>query len=163
MFSALNQGSLIYILDKTDGIKLKIGTITSISAPRTNYNPTLNQINQQVVDIKCQVDGINQEYNSIPSTYSLVSYNNGKLIISETKQSLTYEVETSLQAAQQVIDNIDTYKQNVVDCENILKELNPQFAKDQERDTRLNSLEEKFENVENKLDKVLTLITTKQI
>lgn len=158
MFSALNQGSLIYILDKTNGIKLKIGNITSISSPRTNYNPSLNNTTQQVLDIKCQVDGINQEYNSIPSTYSLVSYNNGKLIISETKQNLVYEVETALQAAKQVVNNIDTYKQNIKDYEEVLKDLNPQFAKDQERDHRLNSLEEKFENVESKLDRVLTLI-----
>jgi archaellum component FlaC len=53
MFSALNQGSTIYILDKTDGFKYKVGTVTSISAPRTNYNASLNVQNPTVIDIKC--------------------------------------------------------------------------------------------------------------
>jgi len=31
MFSALNQGSIIYILDKTDRPKFKVGEVVSIS------------------------------------------------------------------------------------------------------------------------------------
>lgn len=33
MFSALNQGSLVYILDKTDGVKFKIGEIVGTTVP----------------------------------------------------------------------------------------------------------------------------------
>jgi hypothetical protein len=40
--------------------------------------------------------------------------------------------------------------------------LSPQFAKDKERDDRLNTLESKFEGVENKIDKILTALTTKE-
>ena len=51
------------------------------------------------------------------------------------------------------------YKQNIIDYEEILKQLNPQFAKDKERDTRLNNLELKFEGVEDKIDKILNIIS----
>jgi hypothetical protein len=37
MFSFLKQGSLLYVLDKTEGAKLKIGEVVSVSAPHTNY------------------------------------------------------------------------------------------------------------------------------
>lgn len=47
----------------------------------------------------------------------------------------------------------------LIDLEPILKDLNPQFAKDKERDDRLNNLENKFEGVEQKLDKILNLVT----
>lgn len=157
MFSALNQGSLIYILDKTDGYKLKVGEIIGISQPNQLYNygqPTY----QATIDIKVKIDGTTYEYNSIPSSLSIVTYNNGKITLSETKQGLQQETEALLQNSKQIIENIDTYKQNIVDCENILKELNPQFAKDKERDDRLNSLEERFGGVENKIDKLLTLM-----
>ena len=33
------------------------------------------------------------------------------------------------------------------DCENILKQLNPQFAKDKERDSRLDLLEDKLDKI----------------
>lgn len=150
MFSALNQGSLIYILDKTDNPKLKIGTITAISAPKPSYNIG----NATVIDIKCQIDGISYEYNGIPSGVSVVSYNNGKITLSETKQGLQTEVESLLQNSRQIVNNIEYYKQNIIECEGILKELSPQFAKDKERDERL-------DNLENKIDKLLTLIDKK--
>lgn len=161
MFSSLQQGSLIYILDKTDSPKLKIGEIVSVSAPHTNGFMN-NFSNAMVVDLKVNIDGSIYDYNSIPSSNSIISYNNGKITLSETKQGLQSEVETIISNSKQVINNIDTYKQNIIEGEKILKELSPQFAKDKERDDRLDSLESKFEGVENKIDKILTALTTKE-
>lgn len=160
MFSALNQGSIIYILDKTERPKFKVGEIISISQPKVDYNSTgqFGQYQATTVDIKVNIDGNTYEYNSIPSSYSVITYNNGKITLSETKQGLQSEVESILQNSKQIVDKINIYKQNITDCENILKELNPQFAKDKERDERLNSLEERFGGVEDRLDKIINLI-----
>lgn len=160
MFSALNQGSIIYILDKTERPKFKVGEIISISQPKVDYNSTgqFGQYQATTVDIKVNINGNTYEYNSIPSSYSVITYNNGKITLSETKQGLQSEVESILQNSKQIVERIDTYKQNIVDCESILKELNPQFAKDKERDERLNSLEERFGGVEDRLDKIINLI-----
>lgn len=150
MFSALNQGSIIYILDKTDKPKFRVGEVISISQPKPAFN-NYSQFNPTTIDLKVNVDGTTYEYNSIPSNLSLVTYNNGKLSISETKQGLQSEVENILQNSRQILENLETYKQNIKECEQILKEINPQFAKDKERDDRLNVLEDK-------IDKLLTLI-----
>jgi len=56
------------------------------------------------------------------------------------------------------LNSIDTYKRNVKDCENILKQLNPQFAIDKERDERLSNLETRFDGFESKLDKIFNLV-----
>ena len=160
MFSAINQGSIIYILDKTERPNVKGGEIVSISQPKVDYNSTgqFGQYQATTVDIKVNIDGNTYEYNSIPSSYSVITYNNGKITLSETKQGLQSEVESILQNSKQIVDKINVYKQNITDCENILKELNPQFAKDKERDERLNSLEERFGGVEDRLDKIINLI-----
>lgn len=155
MFSALNQNSVIYILDKSESPKLKIGEVVGVSSPRVNYSTNYQG---STVDLKVKIDGSIHEYNQIPSSYSLVTYNNGKITLSETKQALCGEVESMLTNSRQIVDNIDIYKQNIIDCENILKELNPQFAKDKENEDRLNNLEQKFVGVENKIDKLLTLM-----
>jgi hypothetical protein len=60
--------------------------------------------------------------------------------------------------SKNIVDNIDVYKQNIKDCENILKQINPQFAKDKERDDRLLNLETRFDGVESKLDKIFNII-----
>ena len=155
MFSALSQGSPIYLLDKTSTPDYKVGEIVGVSYPKMN---PYNVGPQNTVDLKVKIDGEIQEFNSIPSINSVVSYNGGKIIISESKQGIQTEVENILQNSKQILNNIDTYKQNVIDCENILKQLNPQFAIDKERDERLSSLENRFDGFESKLDKIFNLV-----
>lgn len=151
MFSFLKQGSLLYVLDKTEGAKLKIGEVVSVSAPHTNYQAPFP--NQTYIDVKVTIDGNIHEYNQIPSQNSIVTYNNGKITISETKQELQSEVETLLQNSRQIISNIGVYQKNIDDCEDILKELSPQYAKDKERDDRIESLEDKLDKILKLLDK----------
>ena len=155
MFSALSQGSPVYILDKTSSPKYEVGEVLGVSYPKIN---PYNIGPQNTVDLKIKIDGNVQEFNSIPSINSIVSYNNGKIVISETKQGIQNEVESVLQNSRQILNNIDSYKQNITDCESILKQLNPQFAIDKERDERLSSLENRFDGVESKLDKIFNLI-----
>ena len=155
MFSALSQGSSIYLLDKTSSPKLLVGEIVGVTQreivgvtqPKFVYN-------QATVDLKVRVEDTIQEFNNLPSVSNTVTYNGGKLLISETKQGIQAEVEGILANSQNILNNVDTYKQNVIDCENILKQLNPQFAKDKERDDRLQNLESRFDGVESKLDKI---------
>lgn len=149
MFSALTQGSSIYLLDKTSVPEFKIGEIVGVSLPKYGLN---------TVDLKVKIDDIVQEFNNLPSINSISTYNNGKIIISETKQGIQNEVESILQNRKNILDNIEKYKQEVVECESILKQVNPQFAKDKEREERLSNLEDRFGNVESKLDKIFELV-----
>lgn len=151
MFSALSQGSPIYLLDRTSTLEYKIGEVVGVSQPK--FNSLGN-----TVDLKIKIDDSVQEFNGIPSINSYVSYNNGKVIISETKQSIQNEVEGILENRRNIVENIDNYKQEIAECEDILRRLNPQFAKDKERDDRLLNLENRFDGVESKLDKIFNLI-----
>lgn len=148
----------MYILDKTDGVSLKTGEVMYTSAPR----PSLGGMpNQTCLDLRVCINGSNVDYNSIPASGNVISYNSGSVVISETKQGLQNEVESLLHTSRQALDNMDRYKRNIEQCEQILKQLSPSFAKDKERDERLTSLEERFDGVAGKIDKILTLITTK--
>ena len=151
MFSALSQGSSIYLLDKTSSPKFVIGEIVGVTQPKYNFN-------QATVDLKVKVDDSIQEFNNLPSINNIVTYNSGKVIISETKQGIQNEVEGILHNSKKILDNIDSYKENITSCEKILREINPQFAIDKERDERLSNLESRFDGVESKLDKIFNLI-----
>ena len=152
MFSALAQGSSVYILDKTSSPKYLIGEVVGVSQPKINFN------GQSTVDLRVNMDNSVQEFSNLLSINSISTYNGGKVIISETKQGIQNEVESILDNSRKIIDNIDFYKKNITDCEEILKQLNPQFAKDKERDDRLFNLESRFDGVESKLDKIFDLI-----
>ena len=55
-------------------------------------------------------------------------------------------------------ENIEYHTQAVADCESIMKKLNPTFAKEKERDARIESLENKVNGMDDKLDKIFNII-----
>lgn len=162
MFSALNQGSLIHILERTDGLKYKVGEVIGVTQP--NYagsifsTPSYTNPNA-LITIKVKVDGEVREYPEVVPTQTTMSYNNGNAFISETVQGIQTEVENIHKRNKQILSNINHYEKEVNDCENIMKEISPQFAKDKERDDRINNLDSKVTNIEGKLDKILIAIS----
>ena len=82
MFSAFNQGSLVYILDKTNKLKYSIGEVVGTTIPQFATDGT----NQMVMNIKVKVGDVTTDFNIIPSNSSIVTYKGGKTIIAETKQ-----------------------------------------------------------------------------
>lgn len=154
MFSALNQGSLVHILDKTNGIRYTTGEVIGVTQPGFNGQFGSPSFGNNIT-LKVKVDGDIKDYPDIPSSQSVMSYNNGGLIISETKQGIQSEVESFVQTRKIHLDNIEKYKQDVMDGEEVLKQINPEFAKDKERDDRINCLDDKVKNIDSKLDKIL--------
>jgi len=52
------------------------------------------------------------------------------------------------------------YHTNIVSsCENILRELNPRFAKEKERDEDINNLKIKIGGIESKMDEIIDLLS----
>lgn len=155
MFSALNQGSLIYILDRTDGLTFKIGEVTGVTVPQFASDGS-----GMVVNLKVKIDNIDIDYNNIPSAANKISYNQGKLIISETKDIIQAEIESILHRDKHIIEHIDDYYSEIKECEHILKDINPQYAKDKDRDDKINALELKVNDVDGKLAKILDILST---
>ena len=63
-----------------------------------------------------------------------------------------------LENSKSIIANVEQHKSNISACEKILKELNPVYAKEQERDEaienisgRINRMEDILARLENKL------------
>lgn len=160
MFSSLNQGSLIHILDKTKGIVYKTAIITTKSEPKVDYGSSpVGMINLPTfVDIEAKVDDEVYSFKHIPDSSSLVNYDNGRIIVSETKEGLIPQVENLLHNSKQIVDNIQYHKDVIESCNKLLIDLNPQFAKEKQREEQITKLESKVSNMEDKLDKIINLI-----
>lgn len=155
MFSALNQGSHVYILDKTNRIDFKVGEVVGTTTPMFATDGS----NMMVINLKVKVNGNTIDYNNVPANNNVVSYNNGNLVIAETKQSIQSEVEATLQHANYVVEHIEDYKNQVTACEEVLKELNPQFAKDKARDERIAGIETEVAGMKGDIAKILAAVT----
>lgn len=71
---------------------------------------------------------------------------------------MSKEVEDMLQNSKNIVNSIEYHNNVIKSCEQILKDLNPRFAKEQERDQDISNLKSKIGDIESKMDKVLTLL-----
>lgn len=159
MLSALQQGSLVHIIDKTKGIKYLVGEVINRTEPTPDYtNPNLSLASQAFFDLSVKVNDEIYEFKHLNSTLTVA--NNGTVIVSENKEGLLPTVEAILYTSKKIIEpeNIEYHTKAVADCESILKKLNPSFAKEKERDARIESLESKVSGMDDKLDKIFNLI-----
>lgn len=153
MFSALRQGSVVYILEKGENPVLKVGQVVSITQPNYGNNFLMNG---STIDINVKVNNQNMDFKNVPSSQSVANYNNA--VITETKELMSNEVDNMLQSSRSIVDSV-TYHNNIItSCESILKELNPRFAKEKERDEDINNLKDKMGGIESKMDKILVLL-----
>lgn len=154
MFSALRQGNIVYLLDKSNGLTLKSGQVISNSGANLMYAATP----QTVVNLTIDVASENKEFNNIPAMQSSVNYNNGNLVLIDNKELAITEVENIVSSSKHILENTSYYEKMVTDGEEVLKILNPQFAKDKARDKEIADLKDKVGGMENKLDTIIGLL-----
>lgn len=154
MFSALRQGNIVYLLDKSNGLTLKSGQVITNSGANLMYAATP----QTVINLTIDVAGEHKEFNNIPAMQSSVNYNNGNLILIDNKELAITEVENIVSSSKHILENTSYYEKMVTDGEEVLKILNPQFAKDKARDEEIAQLKDKVGGMENKLDTIIGLL-----
>lgn len=157
MFSALRPGATLYILDKSKEPQIKTGFVDNVTVPRPMYktfNPAVSfgTNMQTVVDIVARVGDEKITYEGIPSTLSI--HSNGDVVISESREAMISEVDAMLQNSKSVLDSVEKHKTNIVACEKILKELNPVYARESERDQAIDTLTDKVNNMQNEFGSI---------
>lgn len=156
MFSTLRKGQSIYVLDRTNEPEVKLGYIENVSMPRPmypTYNPAVSMGTnmQTVVDIKTRIDDETKEF-VVPSNLSVHTY--GNYTISENKEAMISEVDSLLQDVTTKIENIDKYKEDAEGFKKILKDLNPVYAKEQERDEAISELNTRMDNLQDVISRL---------
>ena len=154
MFSALRQGNIVYILDKTDGLTLKKAQVISNSMSNMVYNVNPNSVLTLTLDI----NGETKEFNNIPAMQSSINYNNGKLMLIDNQELASTEVENIVKSSKDILENTEYYEKLVIDGEEALNVLNPQFSKDKARDDEITALKQQVGGMETKLDAIIGLL-----
>lgn len=81
-----------------------------------------------VVDIEVKVGDEKETLKNIPANLNMA--NDGNMVISETREGMCAEVESMIAMSKQVLDSVPYHNQVIDACDSMLKELNPQFAKE---------------------------------
>ena len=162
MFQGLRQNSLFYVLEKNDDIKLKVGQVVSVSNPQPKYNQfqttmPYNQQQEMVVDVKVKLGDETVEFKQLPATLSISD--NNSVVVSESKEAMSAEVEAMLRTSKNILDSVPYHEKTMAKCDIILRELNPQFAKEKEQEEKINALEGKMEGIEGTLNQMMSLLS----
>lgn len=152
MFSGLRTGSTLYVLDKSAEPKVINGYVERVSAPHPmypNYNPNVSfgANLQTVVDVTVKIDNDKKEFVGVPSTATIHSY--GDYVLSESKDNMIQEVTAMMENSKSILSNVEQHKSNISACEKILKELNPVYAKEQQRDEAIENISGRMDKIEN--------------
>lgn len=163
MFSGLRQNSLFYILEKGDTVSLKIGQVVSVSNPQPKYNQyqPLQPYAQPetTVDIKVKIGDETLDFKQLPSNLSIVNFGQNGMVVSESKEAMCAEVEAMLRNSNSILDSIPYHKKVITSCDEMLRQLNPQFAKEKEQEEKIGVLEQKMGGIENTLSQMMGMLS----
>lgn len=166
MFSNIRQGAPIYLLDKVgqNGPILKIGQVDQVSQlqpKHQTYTPGITiglpNLNEMVVNIKVKFDDGPRDFNQVPANLSLADFNNGT-VISDNRADIISEVEVMAQNSKNIIASVPYHQRVVQASDSMLKQLNPNFAKEAERDTNINNLNQKVDSLTENVNTLVKLI-----
>lgn len=157
MFSALRPGAVLYILDKSADLVVKVGYVENVTTQRPmykTYNPAVSfgTNMQTVVDVSVKIGNDKKDFVGLPSNESIHSH--GDYVVSESREAMISEVDAMLQNSKDILNSVDQHKATITACERILKELNPVYAKEQERDTAIDSLTSQVNDIKDTLSRL---------
>ena len=163
MFSNLSAGSVLYVLDTRNKLKLTTGQINSISAPRpkmATFNPGVmyGQNVETVLDITATIDGEKREFKQVPSNTSVANFGVDAFILADSREAMLSQVNTMLQNSQSIISSIDKHKALIKDCKAILIELNPSLAAEAQRDSAITNLQDQVNLLSKQLGQLVSAL-----
>ena len=148
MFSGLRTNSLFYILEKGEKPVLKVGQVSSVSNPTSKYGqyPTTPMFGQQmetVVDVSVKVGDETMEFKQLPSNLSIANLGQN-VVVSENKDAMNAEVEAMLRNSRGILESVSYHESVIASCDSILRELNPQLAKEKAQEEKIVGLEDQM-------------------
>lgn len=112
------------------------------------------------MDVLVKVGDEELKFEKLPSNLSIANFGQNGVVVAESKEAMNAEVEAMLRSSRQIIESVP-YHQNVVSaCDGMLRELNPQFAKEKEQEEKIGALELKMNGMEDTLSDIRNMLAS---
>lgn len=160
MFQGLRENAPIYILDKTNEIpKLSVGYVEKRSDVYSRYGtPTMPMMGQPmdgVIDFSVRIGNEVVDLKKLPAAQSICSPDgHPQIVVSDNREAILAEVEGIERTSQAIVDGYDLNVSIVAACADMKRVLNPQLAKEQQRDEEINDLKDKIGSIEGSIGRI---------
>lgn len=164
MFQGLRENGTIYILDKTNIVpKLSIGYVEKRSDVYSRYgNPSMPMMTQPadgVIDFSIRIGENVTELKKIPANMSVCSPEGHPLVmVFDSSEGVLSEIASIKRQRKEVVDAYEPSLEALSACEQIELTLNPQLAKEQQREEEINNLKEKIGGIESSLGNIEAML-----
>ena len=100
------------------------------------------------------------DFKQLPATESIVNFGSSGMVVSESKNAMSAEVESMIRNSQSILDSVPHHEKTLHACDAMLRELNPQFAREKEQEEKIGALEEKMNGIEGTLGQMMTMLSS---
>lgn len=164
MFNTARPNSRAYIFFKGDKPRFEQGFVINnpVVKPKYNIPMNLNQRQETITDITIKTDSGTYNFNGIPSELEVAdTYCNGEAaVISLSRDAMSAEVLSLKQRSEDVIKSVPYHESFITICNDVVSQLNPEYAEQKQRDGRLDNLEKKVDVLTDKLGLLVERLTS---
>lgn len=135
-FKDLKPGDNVYIIDKVNA-EAKVGKVTTITLP-TGLQPGQIGVFKNVsvaIGNETKMYTVNQDWDTALA-------DNTNTVITPNMERALLEIKGVKKQCEDIVANIDHYKENVSKCDKLLIELDPAFREKQAYEARFSKIEE---------------------
>lgn len=163
-FSNLRSGALLYILNKENVPTVNIGTITGVSAPTPKWGAPMafGQPQEFVVDLNVKVEDKQGGFQKVPANLDVWEYEQNGVktpyVLATSKEAINAEVNALRQQALGVINSVDYNRKVVAACDEMLRQLNPEFAEKQKQEQEIAELKLQLATQQNQMAELIALL-----
>lgn len=160
MFQALRNSNQIYVLHKEASPYVEVGSVVNVTPPAPKFpNGVFGQPQEMTVDITVKVGEQNITFQKLPAGADIADFGmNGNVVISCSKDAMNAEIASMKQKSSDILKSIDYHKSVVTSCDEMLKLVNPDFAKEKEQEEKIAGLENKIQKIESGQDKMMEML-----
>lgn len=158
MFNVLKQGSILYILEKNNGPRLTIATVTKVKPPY-KLATTSYMTNDMVIDIEAFGNNTTFSFKKVPAIAS--EYEEGDAYITDNKDTMYAKIEAEGTNSRNVLESRPYHESWVKFSEETLPKLNPTMQGGKEQEERLRKLEDGMAGIRDALTMIQEALTKK--
>ena len=157
MFKDLRVNTPFYILYRGEKPRLEIGSVLSVSQPTpkvpTNFNTMYPQQPEMIVDVRIKAGDNTLTFEKLPAGNNIADFADGSqsMVVSSNRDNIRTEIEIMLGQSKSVIESVNYHESVMIECESILKGLNPSYAKEQNQEAEIKELRGQISELQNKL------------
>lgn len=122
--------------------------------------PVYGQMQPMTVNVTVKVGDSPMIFEKLDSGAVMATYGAENTVISTSREAMNSEVDAMFRQSQQILESVPYHENVLKSCDTIMRELNPQFAKEKEQEEKINGLENKVSGMENTLEDIRNMLST---